>query len=133
MWYYEKRLEYPVKISTPNAKIAQIILSQYGGYRRGKRALLCAISRQRFSAPNRITAAVLTEMFSYGRAGPSGNDRHHCSSADPESFRRGTGKSRVCALLRRPYHWNLAGGPAGGYPFSAAEFQYNRRPYHRPE
>ena len=31
MWYYEKRLEYPVKISTPNAKIAQIILSQYGG------------------------------------------------------------------------------------------------------
>ena len=31
MWNYEKRLEYPVNIKTPNAKIAQIILSQYGG------------------------------------------------------------------------------------------------------
>lgn len=31
MWNYEKRLEYPVNITTPNAKIAQIILSQYGG------------------------------------------------------------------------------------------------------
>ncbi|MEI3172483.1 MAG: Mn-containing catalase, partial [Lachnospiraceae bacterium] len=28
MWNYEKRLEYPVNIKTPNAKIAQIILSQ---------------------------------------------------------------------------------------------------------
>lgn len=31
MWNYEKRLEYPVNIKTPNAKIAQIIISQYGG------------------------------------------------------------------------------------------------------
>lgn len=31
MWNYEKRLQYPVKIKTPNAKIAQIIMSQYGG------------------------------------------------------------------------------------------------------
>ena len=31
MWNYEKRLEYPVNIKTPNAKISQIILSQYGG------------------------------------------------------------------------------------------------------
>ena len=31
MWNYEKRLQYPVNIKTPNAKIAQFILSQYGG------------------------------------------------------------------------------------------------------
>ena len=31
MWNYEKRLEYPVNITTPNPKIAQIIMSQYGG------------------------------------------------------------------------------------------------------
>ena len=31
MWIYEKRLQYPVTISTPNAKIAKIIISQYGG------------------------------------------------------------------------------------------------------
>jgi spore coat protein JC len=31
MWNYEKRLQYPVNITTPNAKMAQIIMSQYGG------------------------------------------------------------------------------------------------------
>ena len=31
MWNYEKRLQYPVNITQPNAKIAQYIMSQYGG------------------------------------------------------------------------------------------------------
>lgn len=31
MWNYEKRLQYPVNIKTPNAQIAQVIMSQYGG------------------------------------------------------------------------------------------------------
>ena len=31
MWNYEKRLQYPINIKTPNAKIAQYIMSQYGG------------------------------------------------------------------------------------------------------
>ena len=31
MWIYEKRLEYPVKISRPNAQLAKVIISQYGG------------------------------------------------------------------------------------------------------
>ena len=31
MWNYEKRLQYPVKITQTNAKAAQIILSQMGG------------------------------------------------------------------------------------------------------
>lgn len=31
MWRYEKRLQYPVKISQPNPKLAQFIISQYGG------------------------------------------------------------------------------------------------------
>ena len=31
MWRYEKRLQYPVKISQPNPKMAQFIMSQYGG------------------------------------------------------------------------------------------------------
>lgn len=31
MWNYEKRLQYPVNITRPNAKLAQIIISQYGG------------------------------------------------------------------------------------------------------
>jgi hypothetical protein len=31
MWSYEKRLQYPINITTPNAKLASYIMSQYGG------------------------------------------------------------------------------------------------------
>ena len=31
MWIYEKRLEFPVNIKEPNAKMAMFIMSQYGG------------------------------------------------------------------------------------------------------
>lgn len=31
MWKYEKRLQYPVKITQSNPKMAQFIISQYGG------------------------------------------------------------------------------------------------------
>lgn len=31
MWSYLKKLQYPVKISKPNAKFAKMIISQYGG------------------------------------------------------------------------------------------------------
>jgi hypothetical protein len=31
MWNYEKRLQYPVNITGTNAKLAQTIISQFGG------------------------------------------------------------------------------------------------------
>ena len=31
MWVYEKRLQFPVNIKEPNAKMAMFIMSQYGG------------------------------------------------------------------------------------------------------
>ena len=31
MFVYEKKLQYPVNIKTPNPKLAGIIISQYGG------------------------------------------------------------------------------------------------------
>ena len=31
MWIYEKRLQCPVNIKETNAKLAQAIISQYGG------------------------------------------------------------------------------------------------------
>ncbi len=31
MFVYEKKLQYPVKIAQPNAKLASYIISQYGG------------------------------------------------------------------------------------------------------
>lgn len=61
MWNYEKRLQYPVNIKTPNAKIAQIIMSQYGGPDGEMGASMRYLS-QRYSAPNRTTMAVLTDV-----------------------------------------------------------------------
>ena len=31
MWFYEKQLQYPVKIKNPNPKLASVIISQLGG------------------------------------------------------------------------------------------------------
>ncbi|WP_317853826.1 manganese catalase family protein [Chakrabartyella piscis] len=31
MWIYEKKLEFPVNIKTPNARLAKLMLEQYGG------------------------------------------------------------------------------------------------------
>ena len=31
MWNYEKKLQFPINIKTPDAKTAKIIMSQYGG------------------------------------------------------------------------------------------------------
>ena len=52
MWNYEKRLPYPVNIKNPNGKIAQIIMSQYGGPDGEIGASMRYLS-QRFTMPNR--------------------------------------------------------------------------------
>ena len=61
MWNYEKRLEYPVNITTPNPKIAQIIMSQYGGPDGEIGASMRYLS-QRFTMPNRMAMAVLNDI-----------------------------------------------------------------------
>ncbi|MCD8154422.1 MAG: manganese catalase family protein [Clostridiales bacterium] len=61
MWNYEKRLQYPVNIKTPNAKIAQYIMSQYGGPDGEISASMRYLS-QRFSMPNKMATAVLTDV-----------------------------------------------------------------------
>lgn len=52
MWTYERRLQYPINITRPNAKIAQIIISQYGGPDGEINASLRYLS-QRYATPNR--------------------------------------------------------------------------------
>ena len=58
MWNYEKRLQYPVHIKTPNAKIAKIILTQYGGPDGAMGASMRYLS-QRCAMPNRIAMGTL--------------------------------------------------------------------------
>ena len=61
MWNYEKRLQYPVNIKNPNGKIAQIIMSQYGGPDGEIGASMRYLS-QRFTMPNRKIMGILNDI-----------------------------------------------------------------------
>ena len=61
MWNYEKRLQFPVNIKEPNAKLAQVIISQYGGPDGEMGASMRYLS-QRYSMPYREVAGVLTDI-----------------------------------------------------------------------
>lgn len=61
MWDYEKRLQYPVNITTPNAKLAQYIISQYGGPDGELGASMRYLS-QRYATPYREVAGLLTDI-----------------------------------------------------------------------
>ena len=61
MWNYEKRLQYPVKITNPNAKLAQVIITQYGGPDGEASASLRYLS-QRYTIPYPEIAGLLTDI-----------------------------------------------------------------------
>lgn len=61
MFVYEKKLQYPVKITTPNAKYASIIISQYGGPDGELGASLRYLS-QRFAMPYPELKGLLTDI-----------------------------------------------------------------------
>lgn len=61
MWQYEKRLQYPVNIKNPNPKLAQCIISQYGGPDGEIGASLRYLS-QRYSMPYPELKAILTDI-----------------------------------------------------------------------
>lgn len=61
MFVYEKRLQYPVKIKTPNPKLAAAIISQYGGPDGELGASLRYLS-QRFSMPYPELKGLLTDI-----------------------------------------------------------------------
>ena len=61
MWNYERRLEYPVNIKESNAKLAQVIISQYGGPDGEMGASMRYLS-QRYACPYREVSAILTDI-----------------------------------------------------------------------
>lgn len=61
MFVYEKKLQYPVRISTPNPKLAAVIISQYGGPDGELGASLRYLS-QRFSMPYPELKGLLTDI-----------------------------------------------------------------------
>ena len=61
MWNYEKRLQYPVKIKQTNPKIAQVIISQFGGPD-GELAASMRYLSQRYTMPYKEVTAILTDI-----------------------------------------------------------------------
>lgn len=61
MWSYEKRLQFPIQIQTPNAAAAKVIISQYGGPDGELGASMRYLS-QRYTMKDRRVAGLLTDI-----------------------------------------------------------------------
>lgn len=61
MWSYEKRLQYPVKISQTNPEIAQVIITQFGGPD-GELAASMRYLSQRYTMPYKEVTGILTDI-----------------------------------------------------------------------
>jgi len=53
MFYYEKKLQYPVKVSTCNPMLAKFLIEQYGGAD-GELAAALRYMNQRYSIPDKV-------------------------------------------------------------------------------
>jgi spore coat protein JC len=61
MWNYEKRLQYPVKITTTCPRTASLIISQFGGPD-GELAASMRYLSQRYTMPDKEVAGLLTDI-----------------------------------------------------------------------
>ena len=69
MFIYEKKLQYPVKISNPNPRLASFIISQYGGPDGELGASLRYLS-QRYAMPYPELKGLLTDIGTVSPAWP---------------------------------------------------------------
>ena len=61
MWQYQKKLQYPVRIKTPNPRYAKIIMSQYGGPD-GEAGAAMRYLTQRYGMPYNEVKGILTDI-----------------------------------------------------------------------
>ncbi len=120
MWNYEKRLQYPINIKTPNAKLAQFIMSQYGGPDGEIGASMRYLS-QRFTMPNRMAAAVLNDVGTEELA------HLEMVSTIVHQLTKDLSMEEIEKSGFGPYYIDHTVGiwpqAAGGVPFNACEFQ----------
>lgn len=120
MWKYEKRLQYPVNITTPNAEIAKIIISQYGGPDGELSASMRYLS-QRYTIPYPEVAGLLTDIGTEELA------HFEMVGAIVYQLTKNLSMDEITAQGFAPYYVDhtLALWPqaAGGIPFNANQFQ----------
>lgn len=61
MFIYDKKLQYPVKIVQPNAALAKLVISQFGGPD-GELGAATRYLSQRFATPYDEVRAILTDI-----------------------------------------------------------------------
>ncbi len=120
MWDYEKRLQYPVNIKNPNAKLAQYIISQYGGPDGELGASMRYLS-QRFASPYREVSALLTDIGTEELA------HFEMVGTIVHQLTRNLSMEEIERSGFGPYYIDHTVGiwpqAAGGIPFNACEFQ----------
>ena len=120
MFNYEKRLEFPINIKTPNAQLAQVIISQFGGPDGELGASMRYLS-QRYSMPNRTGMGLLTDI------GTEELSHLEMVSVIVHQLTRNLSMEEIKRSGFDKYYVDhtLAVWPqaAGGIPFNACEFQ----------
>ena len=120
MWTYEKRLQFPVNIKEPNAKLAQVIISQYGGPDGEMGASMRYLS-QRYATPYREVAGLLTDIGTEELA------HLEMVATIVHQLTRNLSMEEIEASGFAPYYTDHTLGiwpqAAGGVPFNACEFQ----------
>ncbi len=125
MWSYEKRLQFPVNIKEPNAKLAQVIISQFGGPDGELSASMRYLS-QRYSMPYREVAGLLTDIGTEELA------HMEMISAIVHQLTRDLSMEEIEKSGFATYYVDHTVGvwptAAAGIPFNACEFQVKGDP-----
>ena len=125
MWIYEKKLEFPVHIKEPNPKLAQLIISQYGGPD-GEAGASFRYLSQRYSMKDRRVAGVLTDVGTEELA------QLEIVGAMVHQLTRDLTPEEIEKSGFAPYYVDHTLGvwpqAAGGIPFNACEFQVKGDP-----
>lgn len=125
MWIYEKKLEYPVHIKETNPKLAQLIISQYGGPD-GEAGASFRYLSQRYLMKDRRVAGVLTDIGTEELA------HLEIVGAMVHQLTRDLTPEEIEKSGFAPYYVDHTLGvwpqAAGGIPFNACEFQVKGDP-----
>lgn len=125
MFFYDKKLQYPVKIERPNPRLAAIIISQYGGPDGELGASLRYLS-QRYSMPFDELKGLLTDI------GTEELGHLEMIGAIVHQLTRNLKDSQIKDSAFAPYFVDHTTGvyptAASGFPWSASSMQVKGDP-----
>lgn len=120
MWIYEKKLQFPVKITQPDARLAKIMIEQYGGADGELGATLRYLS-QKFTMVTPEAKATLNDIATEELA------HLEMMGTIVHQLTQGLTKDQIIAAGLEPYYVNHGLGvypaSASGEPFTAAALQ----------